>query len=442
MKNLRSGAGETSQLRTGILRRPYSGILRYMALVAVLAIAIAIALAYLWHSKSHGSPQYATVQVSRGAVAPAVISSGTVNPVTTIQVGTYVSGVIMSLSCDFNTRVHAGQLCATIDARPYQSAVDQAAANLAIARAQLKKDRAALAFARLIYERNTGLLQRGIVSQETVDTARNVYDQAQTQIALDQATIMQHEALLKAASINLGYTNIVSPVDGTVVSRNVTQGQTVAASFQTPTLFLIATDLTKMQVDTNVSESDIGRVAPGNTALFSVETYPDRQFAGTVQQVRQAPQTVQNVVTYDVVVSVANADLALKPGMTASMRIVTSRADNVLRVPDQALRYMPSETAKGDDRQASGSNARHARQSAPAAPVGDSPARKGRPGQVWVLADHRPRRVPVVVGLDDDAYAEIMGGELHEGDAVIISERADASQRPVSGSAGPRMPRF
>ena len=421
MENSRSGKGRS----------------RYLALVAILAIAAAIAVTYLRHSNSGSSLQYVTTQVGRGDVAPVVVSSGTVNPVTTIQVGSYVSGVIVSLSCDFNSRVRAGQLCATIDARPYQSAVDQAAANLEVAKAQLQKDRAALAFSSLIYERNAGLLKRGIVSQETVDTAKNVHDQAKTQIGLDQATVRQHEALLKAARINLGYTSIVSPVDGTVVARNVTQGQTVAASFQTPTLFLIATDLTRMQVDTNVSESDIGRVAGGNQAFFTVESFPDRQYAGVVQQVRQAPQTVQNVVTYDVVVGVANEDLALKPGMTASMRIVTSRADHVLRVPDQALRYMPSGTLKGEERQAPGSNAQPLRQLA-----ADGQVRKGRSGQVWVLADGKPRRVAVTVGLDDDAFAEILAGELHEGDAVIMSEQSSAPPRAASGSTAPRMPRL
>jgi HlyD family secretion protein len=421
MENSRSGKGRS----------------RYLALVAILAIAAAMVVAYLQHSKAGASLQYVTTQVGRGDVAPAVVSSGTVNPVTTIQVGSYVSGVIVSLSCDFNSRVQAGQLCATIDARPYQSAVDQAAANLEVARAQLQKDRAALAFSSLIYERNAGLLQRGIVSQETVDTAKNVHDQAVTQIGLDQATVRQHEALLKAARINLGYTSIVSPVDGTVVARNVTQGQTVAASFQTPTLFLIATDLTRMQVDTNVSESDIGRVAGGNQAYFTVESFPDRQYAGVVQQVRQAPQTVQNVVTYDVVVGVANEDLALKPGMTASMRIVTSRADHVLRVPDQALRYMPSGTLKGAERQVPGANAQPPRQPAP-----DGQFRKGRSGQVWVLADGKPRRVAVTIGLDDEAFAEILAGELHEGDAVIMSEQSSVPPRAASGSTAPRMPRL
>jgi HlyD family secretion protein len=201
------------------------------------------------------------------------------------------------------------------------------------------------------------------------------------------------------------------------VSRNVTQGQTVAASFQTPTLFLIATDLTQMQVDTNVSESDIGRIAEGNAVTFNVAAYPERQFSGQVRQVRQAPQTVQNVVTYDVVVDVANADLALKPGMTAAIRIVTSRADHVLRVPGQALRYRPTTQAVQPDGAATAQQA------------GGSGARAG---QVWILAGGKPHRLPVAIGLEDDAYAQIIRGPLREGDAVIVSERG---RQPRSGRA-------
>jgi HlyD family secretion protein len=403
-----------------------------MSLIGVSAIA-AIAFATLvWYGRANTTKAYTTVAVDTGAVAPTVIASGTVNPVTTIQIGTYVSGVIQTLWCDFNTQVHAGQLCAKIDPRPYQTVVDQGLANLATARAQLEKDRANLAFAKLIYERDADLLKRTIVSQETVDTARNAYKQAQSQIALDEATVKQHQAALDAARINLGYTNIVSPVDGTVVSRNVTQGQTVAASFQTPTLFLIATDLTKMQVDTNVSESDIGRVAEGNAATFTVESFPDHPFTGSVTQVRQAPQTVQNVITYDVVVSVANPGLLLKPGMTASMRIVTQRRDKVLRVPDQALRYIPTATADG--------GAAGAAKASPNA--GHTSAHAERQAQVWVLRDGRPQRVPVVIGLDDDSFAEVLKGELHDGDAVIVSEHSGTAARGDSTQGGPRLPRL
>src|SRR5262249_8433808 len=233
-------------------------------------------------------------------------------------------------------------------------------------------------------------------------------DQAQAQIELDSSTIAQHKALLKAAQINLGYTNIVSPVNGTVVSRNVTKGETVAASFQTPTLFLIADDLTHMQVDANVSESDIGNLKIGEPATFTVEAYPDRVFQGAVTQVRQAPQSVQNVITYDVVISAPNSDLLLKPGMTATTHIVTESRDNVVRVPDQALRYTPggmvgtAGTASQGTTSAAGANT--------------------RTRSVWILRDGRPVQVAVTIGLDDDTYAEVTGGDVKPGDRVVVSE--------------------
>ncbi|HYM21872.1 MAG TPA: efflux RND transporter periplasmic adaptor subunit, partial [Vicinamibacterales bacterium] len=301
---------------------------------ALLAIVIvAVAGFGMWrYSRRSTPPRYVTAPVTTGAVAHTVTASGTVNPVVTVQVGSYVSGVVETVSCDYNTHVTRGQLCAKIDPRPYQTVVDQDKANLDAARAQQQKDQTALQYAQLTYTRNLDFSKRGIVSQDVVDQARTTSDQANSQVALDKTEVSQRQAALEAAQVNLGYTNIVSPVDGTVVSRNVTQGQTVAASFQTPTLFLIATDMTKMQVDTNVSESDIGGITNGADATFTVEAFPNHTFSGAVTQVRQAPQTVQNVVTYDVVVSASNPDAALKPGMTANVHVVTEKRDSVLRV--------------------------------------------------------------------------------------------------------------
>jgi HlyD family secretion protein len=327
------------------------------------------------------------------------------------------------VSCDYNTHVTKGQTCAQIDPRPYQTVVDQDQANLAAARAQLEKDKTAADYAQLTYTRNNDLGSRGLVSQDVVDQSRTAAAQARAQVELDQTEVKQRQAALEAAQVNLGYTKIVSPVDGTVVSRNITQGQTVAASFQTPTLFLIATDLTKMQVDTNVSESDIGGIRTGSDATFSVEAFPDRVFTGTVSQVRQAPQTVQNVVTYDVVVSAVNPDEALKPGMTATVHIITEKRDNVLRVPDQALRYTPGGVAAtaGNDN---------------AKPVGDG---NGDTGTVWVLRQGRPVRVPVTIGLDDDTNAEIVKGDLQPGDQVIVSEQSRSGNAKQGTSSTPRL---
>jgi HlyD family secretion protein len=362
--------------------------------------------------------QYITAPVTRGAVIRSVTATGSVNPEITVQVGTYVSGVIEQLYCDYNTKVAKGQLCAKIDARPYQTVVDQDRANLAAANAQLAKDQTSANYAKLTYERTLGLHDRAIVSQDALDSAKSAFDQAAAQIDLDRSTIAQRQASLDASEINLTYTNIVSPVDGTVVSRNVTMGQTVAASFQTPTLFLIATDLTKMQVDANVSESDIGGVAVGKPASFTVEAFPGHVFDGSVTQVRQAPQSVQNVVTYDVVISVSNRDLLLKPGMTATVRVIGSRRDDVLRVPDQALRYSPGGASSGE-RGTTGER-----------------VKAGATGQVWVLRDGKTVEVPVTLGLDDDTNTEIIGGDVKAGEEVVTGEQSRG------GSAASRPPTF
>jgi len=382
---------------------------RRWLLVASAALLAAAAAGQVWRaSRAPAQVHYVTARVVRGSITRAVTASGSLNPVTTIQVGTYVSGVIEKLYCDYNTVVRKGQLCAKIDARPYQTVVDQDRANLSTAKAQLVKDQTNLAYAKLSFGRASDLRVRGIVSQDTLDAARSTFDQAAAQIEVDKATVEQHEAALKAAVINLGYTDIVSPVDGTVVSRNVTMGQTVAASFQTPTLFLIATDLAQMQVDANVSESDIGGVGVGNAATFTVEAFPNRVFDGAVVQVRQAPQTVQNVVTYDVVIGVANPGFLLKPGMTATVRIIVDKRSDVLRLPDQALRYAP----------------------------GPVSAAGGAPTRVWILRDGRPVAVPITLGLDDDTYSEVVQGELRAGDEVITGEQT------TSGSTSNRPPFF
>jgi HlyD family secretion protein len=370
---------------------------RWLLLLAAILVLAAGAVAW-WRLDKPAPPKFVTQRAAKGDVVRTVVTTGSVNPVVTVQVGSYVSGPIQSLYCDFNTKVKAGQLCAKIDPRNYQVALDQAKANLATARAQLVKDQASLAYAKVNYERDRGLVARGIVSQDTVDADKSAYDQAIAQIKLDEATVEQRKAALAGAQVNLDYTDIVSPVDGVVVSRNVDVGQTVAASFQTPTLFLIAKDLTKMQVDTNVSESDIGAVKLGDRATFTVEAYPRKTFEGRVTQVRKAPITVQNVVTYDAVISVENPDLLLLPGMTANAKIVTDERKDVLRVPEQALRFEPGGLAA-----AKGKGAR-------------------RGSQVWVLKDGGPVAVPVTVGLEDGTWAQITGGKVELGDAVITDE--------------------
>lgn len=371
---------------------------RWLLITTAIVIAAIIYLA----SGRPAPPHYATGMVTRGTVAPSVSSTGTINPVTTVQVGSYVSGPIQAIYADFNSAVKRGQSIARIDPRPFQMKVDQAQAAVADAQAQVRKDQADAQYKKITWQRQEQLYKAQVVSADAADSARAASLGADAQVALDQANVAQQQSALNEAQVNLEYTNIVSPVDGVVVSRNVDVGQTVASSFQTPTLFLIARDLTQMQVDTNVSESDIGGIRPGQKAAFTVDAFTGRQFEGVVSQVRQAPITVQNVVTYDVVVSVANPEALLKPGMTANVMLQTARHDGVLRVPLQALHFDPSRTA--------------------AAPGNRQPA-------VWVDDGGTLRQVAVTPGISDGENVEIAAGDLREGQAVAVGEMGSVPAR-------------
>jgi len=371
-----------------------------MWLAGVAAVGLLMgAVVVGWRLSASAPVRYVTTGVTRGAATQTATATGTVNPILTIIVGSYVSGVIQSLSCDYNTEVKAGQVCAKIDPRPFQATLDQYAA-------QLQRDQAILDAARMDLARYQGLaLQNAIARQQAEDQAYIVQQ--------DAATVKLDEALVEGAKLNLQYTDIISPVVGTVISRNVTQGQTVASTLQTPTLFLIGTNLKTLEVDANISESDVGGMKEGDPASFTVDAYPNRVFRGTVAQIRQSPQTVQNVVTYDAVVNVDNSDLVLKPGMTASTQIVLAQRDNVLRVPDQALRFAPGGLA----------NVR---------------VPGGAVAQVWVLRGDRPVAVAVTPGLDDGTYTEIIKGDLQAGDKVITAEDRSAQ----GGGASVPLPRL
>jgi HlyD family secretion protein len=406
-------------------RIPMTLLSRKMGVRILVVAVLIIAIAAYFLRRGSTAAQYVTTTASQGEIVQAVTATGTVNPVVTVQVGSYVSGPIVQMLCDFNTQVKKGQLCAKIDPRTYQNTLDQAQANLANATAQMQKDKATLEYASVTYERDRKLIAENVISSDTLDSAKSTHDAAVAQVEVDKAAIMQQQAAVNAAKVNLGYTSIISPVDGTVVSRNVDLGQTVAASFQTPTLFLIAQDLTKMQVDTNVSESDVGPVQAGQKAGFTVDAFPDRTFWGEVAQVRQSPITVQNVVTYDVVIAVSNPELLLKPGMTANARIVIAEREQALSVPLQALRFSPEGTT-GQHPHAHGAK-----------------AQPNRKAHVWVSEGGKLRKVEVVRGLDDGNVVEIVSGDLHPGDQVVIDEnRTAAATAGTALSGGPRgMPR-
>jgi HlyD family secretion protein len=342
-----------------------------------------------------------SVPAERGRLAATVSATGTLNPVKTVEVGTYVSGRIESIDIDFNSVVHRGQVIARIDPATYRVRVKQAEANLANARAGLERGEANLKLRRDQLERQRALLQKNVISDDAFEAAQNLYDQARAELGIDRAGLQVAEAGLEDARVSLGYTDIVSPVDGVVLSRNVNVGQTVAASFQTPTLFLIADDLTRMQVNASVSESDIGSVREGQPASFKVDAYASRVFEGRVRQVRNSPSSVQNVVTYDVVVEVQNSDLALRPGMTATVTLHTAERDDVLKVPLRALRFRPRDRVAGAD-------------VAAAAPV------SGR-ARLWIdVGSAAPRPVEIELGMANDEEVEVASAPIAAGDAIIV----------------------
>jgi HlyD family secretion protein len=389
-------------------RRPWLRLL--VPLIAALVLVLGLLGYRHLHSGAEDAARWVTAPADRGPINQTVTATGTVNPVKTVQVGTYVSGPIIAIDVDFNSPVKKAARVAKIDPAPFAVKVREAEANLLNAQAKVQKDRADLTLKKLLLDRNQVLLSRDLIAQNDLDTAKSNYDQAVAQLALDDAAVAQAQANLDEAQVNLGYTDILSPVDGVVVSRNVDVGQTVAASFQTPTLFLIAEDLTKMQVDTNVSESDVGRVREGQPATFTVDAYAGMPFRGAVAQVRNAPITVQNVVTYDVVIAVDNASLDLKPGMTANVSVTTAHRDQVLRVPVRALRFHPEGV-----------------RAAAAEPKGRGPG-----STVYVAGpDGTSRAVAIKPGIRDNQYAEVLEGDLHDGDHVIVGLRRETSETPA-----------
>jgi HlyD family secretion protein len=439
--------------------------------VALLAIGSAMGWFYLG---STTAAEYRTVPVTRGDVSATVAATGTCNAVVTVQVGSLVSGNIKSLYADFNTTVKKGQLVAVIDPESFQARVNQARASLDSARAavmnatavaaraeaeianavaarenvnaQLTRVQADLRDAEARLKRRQALFEEGLISKEDTDTVQTAYDasaatvkaveaqlrsadqsvnaaKAQRDVALAQtestaAQVRQAQAALAQAELDLRHTEIRAPVDGTVIARHMDVGQTVAASFQAPTIFAIAQDLTKMQVNTNVDESDISQIEAGQRATFTVDAYPGITFPAVVTQIRKAAINVQNVITYDVVLSVSNSELRLLPGMTANVRILTSTIKDTLRVPNAALRFRPAGVTQNARRETGAST-------------------------IYTLApDGTPRSVQVGTKLSDGTVTAVSGSGLHEGDLVIIASTASTSPAPTPMQGRPRGPGF
>ncbi len=415
---------------------------RVVLIAAVLVVGLAIAGYVFFNGERKVPVRYRTAMIERGSIISLVTATGTINPVVSVQVGTQVSGMIKSLHADFNSVVKAGDIIATIDPEPFKARRDQAASNLEMAKANVARARTDQAQRRRELERAKSLIDQQFVSQNDLDVAITNAQGADAQVNVVMAQVKQAEAALNAAELDLKYTTIRSPVNGIVVARNIEVGQTVTASFATPNLFLIALDLTKMQVDTNVSESDIGGISEGKEAAFTVDAYPGVQFSGTIRQVRLAPINVQNVVTYNVVVGVDNRDLRLKPGMTANVSIVVAQKDQVLKVPNAALRFVPPKSEQGEFRQPEGKPVK-AEGGGQAIPAGGTLART-----VWKHTDNG-ELAPVVVqtGISDGSATEIVSEAVSEGDQVIVGiDQSRGAKRsgdlpPGFGSGGQRRSR-
>jgi HlyD family secretion protein len=467
----------------------------FIPFLVVVALAGTGAAGFYWWQADTKKPQYRTTPVERGELLSTISATGTLNAVTTVQVGTQVSGTIAQLTVDFNSPVKKDMLIARIDPATFEAKANQATADLESTRASVLNQRASVARAeadlanaranvvrqevavrdaQIKRDSRTRLFHEGGISQEERDSSQATYDSATAQLdaakasvraseaALDvtraqvtaaEAQVRQKQAVLAQAQVDLNNTVIRAPVDGVVVSRNIDVGQTVAASLQSPTLFLIAQDLTKMQVDTNVDEADIGRVALEQEVSFSVDSFPGRTFQGRVVQIRQAPQVVQNVVTYNTVVNVANSDLKLMPGMTANVKILVARRENALLVTNAAFRVRVDGGTSGE-KGASPGGAPAAR-GGPTLPGGGmppmgppgggmGPGGPGRGGQqpgaprggegrqrVYVFKDGKPLERAIKTGLSDGQKTEVLDG-VQEGEDVIVGLGGNAR-----GTAGP-----
>lgn len=335
--------------------------------------------------------QYETQPIEKHTITQVVEASGTINPVNIVSVGSTVSGPISKIYVDYNSMVKKGQLLAEIDPRLSKQTVEQNRAAIASAQANLRDMQANAEMSRKTLRRYQNLYKRNFVPKSELDQAINDYKSDMAKISSARADIAKAQAQCRGAELSLSYTKIVAPVDGMIISREIDVGQAVAASFQAPELFTIAQDLQKMQIEVNVSEADIGKVKEGQDVEYTLDGYPDTTFKGKVTQVRISPTTVSNVVTYSVIVGVDNKDLKLKPGMTANVSIITAKHENVLCVPNFALKFTPN-------------------------PEGPKYEKQG----IWVLIKHHLKRIEIATGLSDDSYTEVISPYIKEGDTVIV----------------------
>ncbi len=379
-------------------------LLKKRVIIPIIVAAVLGAYGYSY-VQSH-KVTYMTKELSRCTITDVVEASGTINPVNTVSVGSTVSGLMKEIYVDYNSEVKKGQLLAQIDPATFQAQVDQNRAQINNAEANLAKLNAEMVYAEKTYIRYKNLYKKNFVARSELDQAESDYLAKKASIGAQRASIAQSRASYNTAMTNLGYTKIVAPVDGTIISRDIDVGQPVAASFQAPELFTIAQDLTKMQIEVNVSEADIGSVKEGQEVEYTLDGYPDSTFYGKVTQVRLDSTTTSNVVTYTVIVSVNNDDLKLKPGMTANVSIITKRSENVMCAPSVAMKYSPEINGQ----------------------------KYKNPG-IWVLENGKPKRIDIKEGASDDSNVEINSKVLKVGDKIIIGSTG-GGKKPTASQQG------
>jgi HlyD family secretion protein len=417
-----------------------------MVIAVVAGAAAFLAIKKPW-AKGPAPIGYTTVAVGKGAIAAQVTAAGTLSARGTVQVGAQVSGRVVELGADFNDTVKKGQIIAKLDASVLKAQIDQAQASYDLAVANQRKSAVQVADAERQLKRQKTLQDQQLVAGATVETAEVSRDTALATLSASKAQVNQAAANLKQARTNLTYATIISPVDGVVLSRAVELGQTVASSLQAPVLFTIAEDLATMQINTAVAEADVGRLAEGMKATFTVDAFSGKAFEGVVRQVRNAPTTTSGVVTYDAVIDVENKDKSLRPGMTANVTFVLAQVANAVKIPNSALRFKPSREVTAVMREASGrgSGQRGSGSGRRRGPGSGSEGREGRGSgaggrdlgdkkMVWKLEDGKPKMVIVKPGLTDGSMTELLEGDLKPGDLLIteVTGVTASSRRRVS----------
>jgi len=415
--------------------------------IAAIVVVVAAGISYYRSDVAAETPTLNTAEVTQGDVVATVEATGTLEAVTTVEVGTQVSGTIKTLGADFNSQVRQGQIVAQLDASLLDTQVAQERATVSRLNAEVERARVQAEDAKVKLGRARELAAKELIAKSDLDAAQSTANAADASVKSAEAQLVQAQASLNQAQVNLSHTVIRAPIDGVVIARNVNVGQTVAASMQAPTLFVIAQNLKEMRVNASVDESDIGKIQTNQPVRFRVDAYPNETFRGMVSQVRLQPVVEQNVVSYVTVIDVPNPDLKLKPGMTAAVTIETGRADDAIKVPNAALRFRPTEDAFAalgqkapEPRQRSQGQSARGPQAATDGQRRYGAEGSSQRGTVWVLAQNTLKRVPVQVGLSDGTQTSVTSGDLTPGTRVVtgVSTPSAAAAAPAGSPLIPQ----